>query len=93
MMRRILRLLASGRVLVLQENISEWGLCEYENKTLVIRRSLSRKNKAKTLIHECTHYLHPEFREETVLSIEYDLWKSITLDDYRTLLFYLGEKP
>lgn len=93
MLSRILRLLASGRVHVLQENIVEWGLCEYETRSLVIRASLSRRNKAKTLIHECVHYLHPEFSEDTVLCIERDIWKQINLGDYRQLLFYLGEKP
>lgn len=92
MIKRILNLLTSDRVIVLLEKIPEWGLCERENNTISIRKTLSRKNKAKTLIHECIHYLYPQFEEDTVLRIERDLWNQITLTEYHILLTYIGEQ-
>jgi hypothetical protein len=71
----------------------DWGACDWDEKLLIIKKNLSRRNKAMTLIHECVHFLHPHFKEDTVLLIERDLWKNITLEQYRVILSYLGEKP
>lgn len=92
MITRIIALLKSGRVQVVQEHIPDWGYCDYEERILTVRKTLCRKNKAKTLIHECVHFLNPSFAEDTVLLIERDLWKHITLEEYRVILFHLGEK-
>lgn len=92
MMKRILTLLRSGRLTIVQQHMEHWGECDWDEHLLVIKKTLSRRNKAKTLIHECVHYLHPSFAEDTVLLIERDLWKHITIPEYHALLFHLGER-
>lgn len=77
----MIALLECGRVVVSIERIEEWGLCDYEDKELIIRKSLSESNKIQTLVHECAHYLFPEFSEKTILSIESDLYKKLTKEE------------
>ena len=91
MLKAIVALLSSRKVMVLLEKIDEWGLCYYEDHTLVIRESLSKDNQVRTLIHECTHYLYPELSEKSVLSIERDLYKILDVDTRKFLLIFLEE--
>ena len=89
MIRQVLKLLKSGRVAIVHDSIEEWGLCDWDEKTLYIRKSLSERNKVTTIIHECIHYLYPNFEEETVLCIERDVFKHLTDEEYNTLRFYI----
>lgn len=66
--------------------LDEWGLCDYEDKTLFVRKTLSENNRIRTLIHEGVHYLNPSFKEDTVLLIERDLYQSLTKADRADLL-------
>lgn len=76
--RRVRRLLEGYRVAVLLGPCKDWGQCNYEEHTLIVRKSLSPQNKVTTLIHEAIHYLEPEFSEEQVLRLEEEVVRSLT---------------
>ena len=90
MIRSILALLRSGRVTVCYCHIPEWGLCDWSEREITIRARLSRKNKVRTLIHECIHYLHPSFGEDTVLLIERDIFNGLSQADFSAVVEYGG---
>lgn len=39
------------------KNYRLWGICDYENKAIIINSSISLKDKIDTIIHESIHYL------------------------------------
>jgi len=82
-------LLASKKVTVVLRSMKCWGLCDYKKNRLSIRESLGERNKVRTLVHECAHYLYPELTEKTILCIERDVYRSLTGDEYSTLLRFL----
>lgn len=77
---RIKRLVRSRRVLITLKTFKEWGMCVYAD-TLLVKKSLSRRNQIVTLIHEAIHYLEPCLGEDEVLRLEKEVSRSLTEED------------
>lgn len=88
---KIVRLLKKKRVNVTIASLTGnlWGLCDFEDRELFIKKSLSEKNKVKTLIHECLHFLYPKKRELWVLRIENEVFRALLKTEYEYLLNYI----
>lgn len=89
MIKRILKLLNSGRVEVVQARISEWGLCDYNEKVLYVRKTLSDNNRVTTLVHECIHFLNPDFKERKVLALEKVVYNNLSKTEHKQVLSFL----
>jgi len=50
---------------------------QYDGKTISIDLS-KNANVGRTYVHECLHYIFPEFSETEVLRTEREVWKSLT---------------
>ena len=64
----------------LQQEPDLCGLTDYENRTILIRKSLSNREKIYTLAHEITHAVFPDVNEEAVLRMEFALKSAKLLD-------------
>lgn len=89
LIKQILRRLKKG-VVIEHRLMRDYGLCYFDEK-IVIRATLSERNKVKTLIHECVHWLYPELSEKAVRVIEKDLYEKLSDKEYGQLVFYLED--
>lgn len=89
LIKQVLRLLKQG-VTIEHRLIKDYGLC-YHFERIVIRATLSEKNKVRTLIHECLHWLYPELSERSVRALEDDLFNKLTRHEYDLLVLYLED--
>ena len=64
------------------------GYCEWEDGIILDYR----KDLVPTIIHECIHYIEPEWTEAQVMYSESRVVNSITEDDVIRLLLYFVKK-
>lgn len=95
---KILRLIISEKVNVVLSKLTPhlWGLCDYDKKTLYIRKSLCTRNKITTVIHECLHYLNIKRHENWIRKKEREIFNVLTEREYKALAKFVlkmkGEK-
>lgn len=85
--RKILRLLSSGRIKLELHRLVPglWGLYDFSDRTISIRKSLCEKSKIRTLVHECLHAINPTRHENWVRARENEVVASLTASEYKTL--------
>ena len=89
----VIRLLNSNRVEVKIVHLKGlWGLCDYEDSELFVRKGMTTNNQITTLIHECLHFLNPSWGERLVLQAEKRVYDSLTHKEKEFLEDFIKER-
>lgn len=86
--RRIIRLLQSGRVTIEKRRRLDgglWGWCHHEDRVLYIYRRLREKSQVRILIHESLHFLYPAADEVWIYEQEKIIFSGLLHEEFLEL--------
>lgn len=50
--------------------VRDWGICDWSRRLILVNKSLTVEQQARTLMHEIQHAHNPHHREEAVETFE-----------------------
>lgn len=88
---RIIKLLSEKKATVSLTTLTGglWGMCDFQDRELFIKKTLRIESQIKVLIHECLHLLNPSKSEKWVLKTEAYVYDNLVKSEHRYLKNYL----